>query len=81
MDSFRRWVELLAPTLLALVVFGSMMNTRVTVVEAAIVRHTVAIEKMQESWLSSEEVRELKAAVRGLTVEVNALKVELARGR
>ena len=80
MEPFKRWLELLAPTVLALIVFGSMMHTRVTMVEAQVKKNGETIEKMRESWVSRGDVRELKDAIKELTLEVNKLKVEVAKG-
>jgi hypothetical protein len=79
--ALKKLFELLAPTILAVIVFGSMMHTRVTVVENKTEIHGKSIDKMQESWMSLEDVRELKAVIRDLANEVTKLKVEVAKDR
>ena len=74
MNGLREWVKILVP----LILMAGLGYSRLVVVETQATQNKFRIEKMSESWLSPDDVKELKTLIGDLTKEVTKLKVAIA---
>jgi hypothetical protein len=71
----KKWAEILVPLFIVVMSFyanAQVMEHRITELETT-------QDKIMESWLSPEDIIELKTAIKDLSAEVTHLKVAIAK--